>query len=106
MADLMFHRLIGKRVSLAMLVAVTLWQSVSDLPGTGPKQAPAEGAGGLLVPTHFEKLRDLIRPSEGESRWEQIPWLTRIHEARGRAAAEGKPILLWSAGGCCPLGGC
>lgn len=51
-------------------------------------------------------LRNLIRPQKGESRWREIDWLTSIHEARVKAAAEGKPILLWSAGGAPPLGGC
>jgi hypothetical protein len=54
----------------------------------------------------FGKLRDLIRPQEGESNWRRIDWLTSLHEARVRAAAEGKPILLWSGGGAPPLGGC
>jgi hypothetical protein len=54
----------------------------------------------------FGKLRDLIRPQEGESNWRRINWLTSLHEARATAAAEGKPILLWSGGGAPPLGGC
>jgi hypothetical protein len=54
----------------------------------------------------FAKLRDLIRPQQGESNWRRIDWLTSLHEARVKAAAEGKPILLWSGGGAPPLGGC
>lgn len=54
----------------------------------------------------FDKLRDLIRPQAGESRWREIDWLTSLHEARVQAAAKGKPILLWSGGGAPPLGGC
>ena len=54
----------------------------------------------------FAKLRDLIRPQEGESNWQRIDWLTSLHDARVKAAAEGKPILLWSGGGAPPLGGC
>ena len=59
-----------------------------------------------LVPEQFGKLRYLIRPQPGESRWRDVAWLTSLHEARVRAAAEGKPILLWSGGGAPPLGGC
>ena len=55
---------------------------------------------------HFESLRMLIRPQEGESRWREIEWLTSLHEARVKAAAEGKPIFIWSGGGAPPLGGC
>jgi hypothetical protein len=54
----------------------------------------------------FGPLRELIRPQEGESKWRQIEWLTSLHEARVKAAAEGKPILLWSGGGAPPVGGC
>ena len=54
----------------------------------------------------FDSLRSLIRPHEGESRWREIEWLTSLHEARVKAAAEGKPIFLWSGGGAPPLGGC
>jgi hypothetical protein len=54
----------------------------------------------------FGKLRDLIRPQPGESNWRRVEWLTSLHEARLKAAAEGKPILLWSGGGAPPVGGC
>ena len=54
----------------------------------------------------FGMLRKLIRPHAGESNWRQINWLTSLHEARVKAAAEGKPILLWSGGGAPPVGGC
>ena len=67
-----------------------------------------EGEGRLAgIPAgDFSKLRDLIRPQEGESNWRRIDWLTSLHDARLKAAAEGKPILLWSGGGAPPLGGC
>ena len=67
---------------------------------------PAIGAQDGIPPDQFDRLRDLIRPQPGESRWRDVPWLTSLHEARVRAAAEGKPILLWSGGGAPPLGGC
>ena len=51
-------------------------------------------------------LLKLIKPQEGESLWARIPWLLRVEEARRKAAAEGKPILVWSGGGASPLGGC
>ena len=59
-----------------------------------------------IPPDQFDKLRDLVRPHEGESNWRTVDWLTSLHEARVKAAAEGKPILLWSGGGAPPLGGC
>lgn len=54
----------------------------------------------------FDSLRELIRPHVGESKWREVQWLTSLQEARQQAAAEGKPILLWSGGGAPPLGGC
>jgi hypothetical protein len=51
----------------------------------------------------FKALHALIKPTSGEDKWTQIPWLTSLWEARKRAAAEGKPILLWEMDGH-PLG--
>ena len=44
-----------------------------------------------------------VRPAEGEVLYAQVPWLTSLWEARKKAAAEGKPILLWEMDGH-PLG--
>jgi hypothetical protein len=44
-----------------------------------------------------------VRPAEGEDLYAQVPWLTSLWEARQKAAAEGKPILLWEMDGH-PLG--
>jgi hypothetical protein len=56
-----------------------------------------------LTAANFESLRTLIKPHAGEDKWAEIPWLTDLWEARKRAAAEGKPILLWEMDGH-PLG--
>jgi hypothetical protein len=53
----------------------------------------------LVSPAMFDRLREMIRPHAGEAKWAQIPWLTDLWEARKKAAAEGKPIFVWSAGG-------
>jgi hypothetical protein len=56
------------------------------------------------IPPHdFAKLHALIKPGPGEEKWNRIPWLASLWEARQRAAAEGKPILLWEMDGN-PLG--
>ena len=52
----------------------------------------------------FAKLHALIKPAAGEEKWNDIPWMSSLWEARRRAAAEGKPILLWEMDGN-PLGG-
>ena len=60
-------------------------------------------AGDVISPEQFAKLHTLIKPKPSESKWEQIPWLVSLWGARERAAAEGKPILLWEMDGH-PLG--
>ena len=56
-----------------------------------------------IAPTQFANLHALIKPGKEEEKYLQIPWLTSLGEARRKAAAEGKPILLWEMDGH-PLG--
>ena len=65
----------------------------------------------LKVPAELsaEQLAEylaLVKPAEQESPWAKISWQASVWEARQRAAAEGKPILIWSGGGAPPLGVC
>jgi hypothetical protein len=53
--------------------------------------------------TKFRQLHALIKPKATEENWVKIPWMTGLWEARERAAAQGKPILLWEMDGH-PLG--
>ncbi len=62
-----------------------------------------ERARRTIAPDQFNKLLAVIKPRAGEDRWAEIPWLTSLWQARQRAAAEGKPILLWEMDGH-PLG--
>jgi hypothetical protein len=54
-----------------------------------------------LKPTRqdFVGFQAFLRPRPEEEKWLQIPWLTDLWEARKKAAAEGKPILLWEMDG-------
>ena len=54
-------------------------------------------------PTTFDRLHALMQPTPDELFWQQIPWLTRLWDARLKAAETGKPILLWEMDGN-PLG--
>ena len=65
--------------------------------------AAAAPAAEPIRPEQFDRLHTLIRPSPGEEKWTAIPWLSSLWEARRRAAAEGRPILLWEMDGN-PLG--
>jgi hypothetical protein len=51
----------------------------------------------------FKRLYDSIRPQPGESPWREIEWMTSIRGAREKAAAEGKPILVFTAADGSPL---
>jgi hypothetical protein len=56
-----------------------------------------------IPPDQFRTLHDLIKDNAGKEKWAQIPWMTSLWDARRKAAAEGKPILLWEMDGH-PLG--
>ena len=47
----------------------------------------------------FDRLHATIRPVDKEAPWSDIPWMTSLWQARERAAREGKPLLIWGAGG-------
>jgi len=77
----------------------------------GPKrEAPLrKGSKEELTPETFEGLHKAILPQPGEWKWDAIPWLTNVWEARKRAIAEDKPIFsvyLGGAGFNDLLGGC
>jgi hypothetical protein len=56
-----------------------------------------------ITPEQFATLHALIKPTSQEEKWSQIPWMESLWQARKKAAAEGKPILLWEMDGH-PLG--
>jgi hypothetical protein len=82
-------------LALAVLAAGRLSAQDKDLPE--PAAIPTE---------QFVKLHTLIKPQPGELRFHEIPWLIDVWEARKKAAAEGKPILVWSGAGGAPIGVC
>jgi hypothetical protein len=51
----------------------------------------------------FAAVKAAVPPYPGEDKFTSIPWQTNLWEARTKAAAEGKPILLWEMDGN-PLG--
>jgi hypothetical protein len=77
------------RLTLAAAVALVL-------------SVPARAAD-PINPDQFARLHGLIKPQPGEEKWQQIPWMIDLWAARKKAAAEGKPILLWEMDGH-PLG--
>ena len=56
-----------------------------------------------LTADYAAKLRTVIRPLDGEDPFDTIPWETNLWDARKKAAAAGKPLILWEMDGH-PLG--
>ena len=58
-------------------------------------------------PLHYaelDRLLTVIKPQAGESPWREIDWLTDVTEARQRAIAEDKPLVIFTAADGSPLG--
>jgi hypothetical protein len=58
-----------------------------------------------LAPAQFGKFHALLRPTAKEMRFGAIPWMFDLWEARKKAAALGKPLLILGASGN-PCGTC
>jgi hypothetical protein len=56
-----------------------------------------------ISPADFERLLSEIKPQRGESPWREIPWLTNVTEARRKASAEDKPLVIFTAADGSPL---
>jgi hypothetical protein len=65
--------------------------------------ARAEAPKPALTDAEYTSALKAIRPAAGEDKFDRVPWLTSLWEARQKAAKEGKPILLWEMDGH-PLG--
>ena len=54
--------------------------------------------------TELGRLIAVVKPQPGESPWREIDWLTDVTEARERAVAENKPLVIFTAADGSPLG--
>lgn len=57
-----------------------------------------------LSHSDLEHLLGIIKPQENESPWREINWITNITEARQRAIAEDKPLVIFTAADGSPIG--
>jgi|SRR5262245_61197033 len=96
-------------LSLVVLGSLALNPAAAQEPtDTDLKKGPSDGrpsdarkAAPGIPADRFDKLRALIKPKPGG--YADIPWMTDLWEARKKAAAEGKPLLVWVGDGH-PLG--
>jgi hypothetical protein len=70
------------------------------MPGLSGREPPAPQSAEFSL----DEVLAAVRPKPGETPWADLPWLTNLHDARRKAAAEGKLLLVWNAGGGQPLG--
>ena len=59
-----------------------------------------------ISPDAFDAIFAKIVPQKGESPFWEIEWMLDLAAARAKAAAEGKPLLIWSGAGGAPVGAC
>ena len=78
---------------LAFLTAAACW--LPDAHGKEPLPS--------VEMSDLPRLLAEIKPQPGESRWREIEWLTNVTEARKRAIAEDKPIVIFTAADGSPL---
>jgi hypothetical protein len=95
--------LIIRHALAGALLAAGLWHADATPLAA---QSPPVAADVQLTAETFAALRAKIKPQPGESRWMEIPWLTDVHAARQKAAAEGKPLFVYSGGGATGIGPC
>ena len=80
-------------VALALAAAVATGQAGADAPPALNAEQAAE-------------LKQMILPQPGENAFWQVDWLQDIWQARQQAAAEGKPIFVWSGSEGAPITNC
>jgi hypothetical protein len=52
-----------------------------------------------LTAQNFMAVHTTIKPGKGEFLWDKVPWYFDLTAARKKAAAEDKPILIFTTGG-------
>jgi hypothetical protein len=94
---LVWYTVAGAAWLMALLPMLSAGQGTEEKKGSEPPFLTAE---------QFGPLHRLIKPQPDELRFREIPWVLSVWEARKQAAAEGKPILVWSGSGGAPIAVC
>jgi hypothetical protein len=84
-------------MSTRLLLPTLLILGIHATPGRGRDAIPP------LAPDDLGHLLATIKPQMGESPWREIPWLTSVTEARRKAVAEDKPLVIFTAADGSPL---
>ena len=82
------------------ILGVRLLLGVGLLVGAaGAHGQAAEPKKPLPTSPELAKLAAIIKPSAAANKWQQIPWLTDVNEARKVAKEDKRPIFLWTVFG-------
>ena len=71
--------------------------------GVASTLARADNAVPEISFADFDRLLAAVKPQQAESPWREIPWLTNVTEARRKASAENKPLVIFTAADGSPL---
>ena len=88
-------------VGLGIGLAGSCWTALAGPTGLERFTCNGKDLASGISADQFDALRRLIKPRPGG--FDDIPWMTDLREARTKAAAEGKPLLVWVGDGH-PLG--
>src|SRR5262245_11104380 len=97
-------KIVAGMLTLSLLLGGALayqtW-ALEPTDGAEPGSSSARKTAVVISANQFDKLRALIKPRPGG--FDDITWMTDLWQARKKAAAEGKPLLVWVGDGH-PLG--
>ena len=71
--------------------------------GIAPSLAHGDNTVPEITTADFHRLLAAIKPQQGESPWREVPWFTNVTEARRKASAENKPLVIFTAADGSPL---
>ncbi len=80
--------------ALLLTILAGIWLGEPVVRGEEPT-----GVAERLDAANFSQWCDLIRTSDSELAWQQLPWLASFHQGLVEAAREKKPLLLWVMNG-------
>src|SRR5262245_25131816 len=89
-------KIAARMLTLSLILTGALLRQASAV-DPSDRSKPAAG----ITADQLDKLRTLIKPKPGG--FDDLAWMTDLWQARKKAAAEGKPLLVWVGDGH-PLG--
>lgn len=81
------------------MVLSTLTALVATDSTYGEEPIQIESQSSQLNKANFTQWRDLIRTTDSELAWQQLPWTPSFHDGLAQAAKLNKPLLLWVMNG-------